>query len=263
VRALYDRYTADGLVVVGIHSPEFDFEKIPSNVDAAVKHYDVTWPVALDSKMTIWNSFNNQYWPADYIADRSGNLRYSHFGEGDYANTENVIRRLLGLPANAPRAPQPTRAQTASQATQNPETYLDTQHGDVDVSPGVHDYASPGALPVPQVALGGKWNGESEKVVSAEAGASISLGMDAQQVNLVMAPQKGGQPIEVVVSVDGQPVPADIRGADLHVDPQGQTVVDVTHSDMYQLINAPGVQMHQVTVTAITPGLEAYDFTFG
>ena len=86
-----------GSVVIGVHSPEFDFEKVHSNVEAAVKRLDVTWPVALDDDMTIWNTFKNQYWPADYIADRTGQIRYTHFGEGDYDNTENVLRTLLGV----------------------------------------------------------------------------------------------------------------------------------------------------------------------
>src|SRR4029077_19219991 len=103
-RAFYDRYRADGLVVIGVHSPECDFEKVHTNVEAAVKRLDVTWPVALDDDMTIWNAFKNQYWPADYVADRTGHLRYTHFGEGDYSNTENVLRTLLGVPASSPRA---------------------------------------------------------------------------------------------------------------------------------------------------------------
>ena len=104
VRAWYDRYRADGLVVVGVHSPEFDFEKVHGNVEDAVKRLNVTWPVALDDDLTIWNAFDNQYWPADYVADRTGELRYSHFGEGDYTNTENVLRTLLGVAPSSPRA---------------------------------------------------------------------------------------------------------------------------------------------------------------
>src|SRR5262249_2202352 len=94
LRSWYDRYRSAGLVIVGIHSPEFDFEHVRSNVEAAVKRYDVTWPVALDNDMKIWDAFANQYWPADYLADRQGKIRYTHFGEGDYTNTENVIRSL-------------------------------------------------------------------------------------------------------------------------------------------------------------------------
>ena len=108
LRAWFDRYTRDGLVVIGIHSPEFDFEKVTKNVEAAVKRDAVTWPVALDNDMTIWKRFDNQYWPADYIADRRGRIRYTHFGEGDYTNTENVLRTLLGVRASSPRAAEVT-----------------------------------------------------------------------------------------------------------------------------------------------------------
>jgi thiol-disulfide isomerase/thioredoxin len=262
VRAWYDRYRADGLVIVGIHSPEFDFEKVHANVQDAVEHYDVTWPVALDDDMTIWNEFKNNYWPADYIADKTGELRYEHFGEGDYDNTENVIRALLQVPDNAPRSPKPTKTETAH-ANINPETYLDTQHGDISAFSGTHTYGTPGKLEPPQVALGGTWTGNAENVVSGAAGSSIALGVQAQQVNLVMAPQSPANPIDVIVTVDGHPVPIDLRGSDVHVDAKGQTVVTVTHSDMYQVLEAPSVQQHQVVFVASAPGLEAYDFTFG
>ncbi len=263
VRSLYDRYRADGLVIVGVHSPEFDFEKVHANVQAAVKHYDVTWPVALDDDHTIWNAFKNEYWPADYVADKTGEIRYQHFGEGDYANTENVIRALLGVPANAPRAQTPSKTETANAQTGNPETYLDTQHGEIEVFAGTQTYPDPGKINPPQVALSGTWTGGDEDVVSAAAGSGIVLGMDAQQVNLVMAPPASGTPIDVVVTVDGHAVPIDLRGTDVHVNANGQTVVSVTHSDMYNVIQAPNVQTHQVRFVAEAPGLEAYDFTFG
>ncbi len=262
VRSWYDRYRADGLVIVGIHSPEFDFEKVHANVQSAVKHYDVTWPVALDDDMTIWNEFKNQYWPADYIADKTGEIRYQHFGEGDYDNTENVIRALLQVPANAPRAQKPSKTQTAN-ASINPETYLDTQHGDIEAFAGTQTYGDPGKLAAPQVGLSGTWTGGPENVVAAAAGASIVLGMQAQQVNLVMAPAANGAPIDVAVTVDGHAVPVDLRGTDIHVNANGQTVVSVTRSDMYNIIQAPNVQTHQVRFVAEAPGLEAYDFTFG
>jgi len=262
VRSWYDRYRASGLVVVGVHSPEFDFEKVHANVQSAVTRDDVTWPVALDDDMTIWNAFANQYWPADYIADKTGELRYSHFGEGDYDNTENVLRALLGLPANAPRAVKPSKTESPSAGTQNPETYLDTQHGEVSVFAGSHSYGPPGHLAVPQVALGGSWIGDPDKIVSGGAGATIAVGVDAQAVNLVLAPPASGA-TDVVVAIDGHPAPVDLRGADVHVDAKGQTVVTVTRSDMYRLIQAPAVQMHQLTVVAEGAGLEAYDFTFG
>jgi len=262
VRSWYDRYRADGLVVVGVHSPEFDFEKVPGNVEAAVKHLDVTWPVALDAKMTIWNEFNNMYWPADYVADRNGHLRYSHFGEGDYANTENVLRALLGVPNSAPRASLTGKTETAAKGDVNQETYLGSERSEIGTQSGLHMYPAAGAVTPPNVALEGPWNGAAEKVTSAAAGADIAAGVIAQSVNLVMAPANG-RSSTAIVTLDGAPVPPKLRGADVHVDATGRTVVTVTRSDMYRLVQAPDVQQHQLHVIAEQPGLEAYDFTFG
>jgi thiol-disulfide isomerase/thioredoxin len=261
VRSWYDRYRSDGLVVVGVHSPEFDFEKVPGNVEAAVKHLDVTWPVALDSKMTIWNEFNNLYWPADYVADRTGHLRYSHFGEGDYANTENVLRALLGVPPSSPRATLTGKTQTAATGI-NPETYLGTEQREIGTQSGLHVYPAAGKLTPPNVALEGPWNGAAEKVTAAAGGADVAAGVMAQSVNLVMAPANG-RSATVIVTLDGAPVPPKLRGADVHVDANGRTVVTVSRSDMYNLIQGSDVQQHQLHVIAEQPGLEAYDFTFG
>jgi thiol-disulfide isomerase/thioredoxin len=262
LRSWYDRYRADGLVIVGVHSPEFDFEKVHANVEAAVKHLDVTWPVALDDDMKIWNEFKNLYWPADYVADRNGHLRYNHFGEGDYTNTEDVLRKLLGVPATAPRATLNSKAEAAAKGELNPETYLGTERSEIGTQPGLRVYPSAGTLAPPNVALEGPWNGAAEKVTSSAPGADIATGVIAQSVNLVMAPVDG-RPMDVIVTIDGAPVPPDLRGADVHVDRTGRTVVTVSRSDMYRLVQGPKVEQHQLHVVAEQPGLEAYAFTFG
>ena len=162
VRSWFDRYTANGLVIVGIHSPEFDFEKVHKNVEAAVKRDDVTWPVALDDDMTIWNAFKNNVWPADYVADRNGNIRYKSVGEGDYTNTENVIRKLLGVAASTPRAQVAvTKADSTSKQNSNPETYLGLQYQDptqplIEIQAGSHDYPVPavGSVAAPRTRSG-------------------------------------------------------------------------------------------------------------
>ena len=282
IRAWFDRYRADGLVVIGIHSPEFDFEKVRKNVEAAVKRDAVTWPVALDSDMAIWTRFKNQYWPADYIADRSGHIRYTHFGEGDYANTENVIRKLLGVRAGSPRAGAVTHAVVAS-GVSNPETYLGLQYQTAQplivVQPGSRTYVAPapGAIAPPRVnsdgvitlvpgktegALVGKWSAGPEAVTSDAAAATIVIGVHAEQVNLVMATTTG-KPIDAVVQLDGQPLPAAERGSSVHVDSNGRTVVTVTAPDMYELFKSSTAADHVLTLAATAPGLVAYDFTFG
>jgi hypothetical protein len=219
------------------------------------------WPVALDDNMKIWKAFGNQYWPADYVADRTGRLRYTHFGEGDYTNTENVLRTLLGVPPTSPRA-NPQHPESTAAATVNPETYLGTQQTTADVASGVHTYRDPGALPAPEVALRGTWDGESERVTAVQAGASIVLGVHASEVNLVLAKQ-GGAPIDAVVLLNGKPVPKRARGAAITVDAKGNTVVKVDAPDMYRLTLTPTVEDYTLTIIASQPGLEAYDFTFG
>jgi thiol-disulfide isomerase/thioredoxin len=265
VRAWADRYQADGLVVIGVHSPEFDFEKVHSNVEGAVKRDDVTWPVALDDDMSTWNAFKNQYWPADYVADRTGHLRYSHFGEGDYTNSENVLRSLLGVAANAPRANQ-VKAETASGQPVNPETYLgagDAQRpSDIGAETGVHEYPANATPTPPAAVLEGSWNGAAEQVTAVNAGSAIALGMHAQSVNLVLA-SATGKPVDAIITLDGRPIPVSERGASVHPDATGRTVVTVTAPDMYRLFLAPGVETHQLQVIAAQPGLEAYSFTFG
>jgi thiol-disulfide isomerase/thioredoxin len=281
LRAWFNRYTANGLVIVGIHSPEFDFEKIQQNVESAVKRDDVTWPVALDSDMAIWKRFNNQYWPADYIADRNGHIRYTHFGEGDYANTENVIRKLLGVPVTAPRA-EVVKTETSSSGVTNPETYLGLQYQNgqplIEVQPGSRDYPEPKAASIaPPIiagggitlapgktegALVGKWSAAPESVTAEEANAKILIGTHADQVNLVMA-TKDGKPIEAVIQLDGQPLPPADRGSDVHVDGNGRTVVTVQASDMYRLLQTSTLADHVLSISATAPGLEAYSFTFG
>ncbi len=263
IRAWYDRYRADGLVIVGVHSPEFDFEKVHNNVAAAVKRLDVTWPVALDDNETIWKSFDNHYWPADYVADRTGELRYSHFGEGDYDNTENVLRTLLGVAPSSPRADKGVKAETASGQSVNQETYLDVQHQQIGAQPGVHRYTAGATQTQPgSVTLTGTWNGADEKITAAAPGATIALGVHAQSVNLVLATATG-QPLDAIVTLDGRPVPVADRGSDITVDATGRTVVRVVAPNMYRLVLAPGVEDHQLSVVAEQPGLEAYDFTFG
>ncbi len=283
IRSWYDRYRSAGLVVIGVHSPEFDFEHIRHNVVDAVKRYDVTWPVAIDNEMHIWTAFDNQYWPADYIADRNGDIRYRHFGEGDYSDTENVIRALLDVPAASPRAALVQNGETAS-VEHNPETYLGELYQNpaeplIVVRKGAYDYPTPqpGSIAAPRFggggtiallpgtttgALVGKWTVDAEKATSDASVATILLAVHAKEVNLVMATADGGAH-DVIVELDGQPVPAADRGASVHVDGNGRTLVTVHAPDMYRLFASKDVENHLISISTTGPGLEAYDFTFG
>ncbi len=284
LRSLYDRYRSAGLVLIGIHSPEFDFERVHRNVEDAVKRDDVTWPVALDDNMTIWNEFQNRYWPADYIADRQGNIRYTHFGEGDYDNTEDVIRRLLQVPEATPRADPVVNGRVTPSLEHNPETYLGAQYQSavqplISVRPGAYDYPvpEPGSIAQPQfgpdgtvalqrgkttAALVGKWTVDEEKATSDASVATVLLAAHAQEVNLVLA-TADGRAHDVIVQLDGRPVPAARRGDDVHADANGRTVVSVHAPDMYRLFASPTVENHLISISTTGPGLEAYSFTFG
>jgi thiol-disulfide isomerase/thioredoxin len=254
LRSLYDRYKDDGLVVVGIHSPEFDFEKNHTNVQQAVTKLGVDWPVAFDDNMRIWNAFGNQYWPADYIYDRQDRQVSVHFGEGGYQDTENLVRKLLAVPANSPRA---TVSAADSSSTDNtpdmtPETYNGAERGAANyASPqplvdGPNTFTAPGQLDTDQHALIGPWLISDEYVQSNGPGAAIQLRYYAGEVNLVLG-TADGQPADVQVQVDSNP----------------PTTVHVTTDDLYNLVKSPIVGTHTVTVTPSRPGVQAYAFTFG
>jgi thiol-disulfide isomerase/thioredoxin len=267
VRAWYDRYAKDGLVVVGIHSPEFDFEKNHSNVRAAVKRLDVDYPVALDDDMSIWEAFSNQYWPADYIADRSGHLRATTIGEGSYPQTENVLRTLLGVPRTAPRAGAVNegkvgRPPTAAEQV-TAETYLGTERGDAGATAGPKTYPAGGSYDLGQPQLEGGWFGDTQDVVSTAPGAAIVIRYHAREANLVLASAgAGGAPVDLRVTLDGAPLPPEYRTVDTKVDADGNTYVHIDASDLYRLVLGPAIETHLLRLTAETPGVEAFAFTF-
>lgn len=266
LRSWYDRYRQDGLVVVGIHSPEFDFEKDHGNVASAVKHLNVDYPVALDDDMAIWNQFGAMYWPEKWIADRQGRLRYQDIGEGQYSTTEDVLRKLLGVPTSAPRA-QTVRAGELGTPPQQPqgvtqETYLGLDHGTAGAQPGIVTYPDPGSLRSGDARLVGPWLGSGQQVQAATPGAAVVLTYRARAVNLVMATATGG-PIDVTVELDGKPLPAADRTSQTMVDAQGSTFVRISGSDLYRLVLTPSIEDHTLRLTARAAGLQAFAFTFG
>jgi cytochrome c biogenesis protein CcdA/thiol-disulfide isomerase/thioredoxin len=247
VKAWYEAYRDDGLVVVGVHTPEFAFERVPANVRRAVDDLGIEYPVALDNGSGTWTAWLNQYWPAKYIVDRFGHLRYAHFGEGEYAETERVIRRLLdedgaGLVSESIEDETPTGEQT-------PETYLG--YGRLDRFVGrrlVPDrealYAIPHRLPQNGVACGGRWTVSKERIVAGD-GARLRLAFRAQDVFLVLG--RSGRAGTVDVTLDGHRV----------------RTVRVTAYDLYPLVHVPGEKGDHVLDLGFSPGTEAYAFTFG
>ena len=267
LRAWHERYAPDGLVLVGVHSPEFDFEHVRANVEAATRRLRVTWPVALDNQKEIWDTFKNAYWPAKYVADREGKIRYNHIGEGAYKETEDVLRSLLGVDPASPRAgaspdgepddPPPDAVERIS-----PETYLGTKRGTAEARPGLITYPEPGPLATGNCRLAGQWGAEEEKVTAATSGAAIVLAYRAREVNLVMTPPRGGT-VEVQVEVDGRPLAPEFRTEDTMVDGSGATFVRVDHDGLYRLVLGPSVEERTLRLTARQPEVAAFAFTFG
>jgi cytochrome c biogenesis protein CcdA/thiol-disulfide isomerase/thioredoxin len=271
VKSWYQRYKDQGLVVIGVHAPEFAFEKDAGNVTRAVHELGITYPVALDNNYAIWKAFDNQYWPAHYFIDAQGRIRGHHFGEGDYADSEQLIRRLLTeagashLPVAA-QAIQGTGVQAASAPDVNsPETYLGYARAANFASAGglVRDapnpYAAPAALQLNQWALSGAWRVDGEKAVATAAGAAIVFRFHARDLHLVLGPHEVGHPVRFRVSIDGRDPGAD-RGTDVRPDGTGS----VSEQRLYQLLRQTDAGAdHTFAIQFLDLGVQAYSFTFG
>ncbi len=265
LRAWHERYAKDGLVIVGVHSPEFDFEKIHNNVTAAVKRLKVAHPVVFDDEMAIWKAFHNQYWPAKYIADREGDLRYVHFGEGEYSQTETVIRVLLGVAEDSPRAADPKLKAPSPGLINTRETYLGNERGSTsspeELEDGEHRFTVPKEIPRNTFALEGHWLVSGQSVESADADATLHLRYHAGEVNLVFDRTRK-TPTYAVIELDGRPVPKGAWGPSI-VERDGQTVVEVDAADMYRLIANGPEGDHTLTVHPAASGVQLFAFTFG
>jgi thiol-disulfide isomerase/thioredoxin len=262
VRAWAEKYEDQGLVVVGVHTPEFPFEKDPENVRWAAKEMCVEYPVALDPDYTVWRAFSNQYWPAVYIADAAGRIRHHQFGEGGYDDCERVIQRLLreaGHEGIGDDLVSPTLEGFEVQADwtnlESPETYLGSDQAQNFAGTDV----PPDSLRLNQWALAGNWTIERGASVLNEAGGRIAFRLHARDVNLVLGPQMRGTSVPFRVLVDGEP-PDGAHGLD--VDQAGNGMV--VQQRLYQLIREPGaIRDRTFEITFLEPGVEAYVFTFG
>ena len=260
LEAWYRKYHRDGFTVVGVHTPEFPFEKEASNVQQAIGDDGLTYPVAQDNDAATWTAYHNQYWPADYLIDAQGRVRLVHFGEGSYAETEGAIRSLLaeaGGPGLGGRAS--VRSQTPDlHAT--PESYLGAARADRfangEISPGSQSFQAvpPGRLGPDQLAYGGQWTISGE---SATAGhdASLELNFDARRVFCVLG--SPARPRTMQVLLDGRPIPASLAGQDVH----GGTAT-ISSQRLYRLVDLPRGGRHLLTLR-LAPGTAGYAFTFG
>lgn len=258
LNAMWDRYGGRGLTIIGVHTPEFPFERDAGNVEEAIERAGIEYPVVQDNDYAIWDSYANQYWPAEYFIDADGSVRYAHFGEGDYSHKEEVIRELLEDANRNPGAGLTgAEGMEAAHVLLTPESYLGTTRADRFENglllPGVHDFgplAKPGA---DQLAFGGRWNLGPEEALSR--GGEIAVNFRAKRVYLVLT--SPGGPRTARVELDGKPV----RGRDAGADVKLGTVT-VRDQRLYSLIDLPAPGRHTLTVRP-QPGIRGYAFTFG
>jgi cytochrome c biogenesis protein CcdA/thiol-disulfide isomerase/thioredoxin len=271
VRGWADKYKDHGLVVIGVHAPEFAFEKDPANVARAVKDLGVDYPVALDNDYAIWKGFDNQYWPAHYFIDAQGQIRHHHFGEGGYRESEDVIRQLL---ADAGQKNLPggyvsddhrgVEAVASDDPTRSPETYVGYARAQNFVGgrvahDTVQDYHAPSSLGSNQWSLDGRWNVRAESAQLDRAGGGIVYRFRGRDLHLVLGPGAEGKPVRFRVRIDGKPPGAD-HGMDTDADGSGT----ISSQRLYQLVRQAGGSGERVfEITFLDPGVQAYAFTFG
>jgi len=272
VRAWVEQYKARGLVVIGVHCPEFPFEHDLDNVRQAAKAMRVEYPIAIDNDFSIWRAFDNNYWPALYLLDGDGKIRYRHFGEGEYEQSERNIQRLLkgagarDIPSElAPVVGQGAEAAADWGSLKSPETYVGYGQAENFASPGGavvdarHAYAIPDRLRLNQWALSGDWTITQRNTALAKPNGRIVYRFHARDVNLVMGPAARGVPVRFRVLVDGRP-PGAVHGVD--VDEQGNGTA--AEQRMYQLIRQPKpIVDRQFEIEFLDAGVEAFVFTFG
>jgi cytochrome c biogenesis protein CcdA/thiol-disulfide isomerase/thioredoxin len=252
LRAWDSRYRHDGLTIIGMHAPEFPFERDAGNVGRAIARNRLRYPVAQDNDFATWNAYGNQYWPAKYLIDARGRVRYVHFGEGGYDRTEHAIRALLAEAGRGSLGRMAAARVVRPHGVETPESYLGAERAqrflNGAIEPGVHDYRLPagaiGALPAAHLAYEGRWRVGASHATAAGPGARIHLNFSASRVYLVLGARGG--PHAVRVEVDGSP-----RGT-----------VTVRGNRLYELVRLRRPGEHRLALT-LAPGTEAYAFTFG
>lgn len=255
------KYKNMGFVMIGIHSPEFEFEKNPKNVEQAIKEMGIEWPVVMDNDHKNWDNFANRYWPAKYLADKDGNIIYTHFGEGNYKETEMAIQELIGNREIMPPSEPEEHGHVNVCFIATPELYCGYGRG-VLSNPEGYAFDRLGVYTKPQItrqdsiALSGKFFAMPEYVESAEEGATLFLNFRGTEVNLVMAAPEGEAIATITMS--GKPLPAKIRGRD--VNEKGE--VAIMKSNLHNLIKSEGLVEGILEIKAKKGAFQAYAFTF-
>jgi thiol-disulfide isomerase/thioredoxin len=243
---LYETYKDKGLVVVGVHSPEFDFESDPANVQRAVKRLGVTYPVALDNHLGTWNAWHNQFWPAQYLVDQNGNLIGHQYGEGNYLRMENAVRLLLGM--NLLQSGEPSDDATLAKVA-SPEMFLGSAHqknlaGSDTPRNGIQHFAMPPRLRLNQFGLSGLWEITSQYAQLSGDHGEIHLHFKAGKLHMVAS---SDQPVTLEIMIDGKPQPP----------------VTVQASRLYTLFDSNDYHDHSLVLRIPQKGLQVYTFTFG
>jgi thiol-disulfide isomerase/thioredoxin len=272
IRAWAEKYGAHGLVIIGVHTPEFAFEKEPANVKKAVADLGIKYPVALDNAYTIWNAFNNDAWPAHYLIDANGKIREHHFGEGNYAETEQNIQALLkeagneGLPSGTvDSSAKGTSAAADYDDIDSPETYIGYKRfigpeGSGPIHDVSHDYNAPREdLPHNSWGFRGTWTVGPEMAVLDKASGGLVYRFHARDLHLVLGPSDDDSAVRFRITIDGAS-PGDNHGTDVSADGSGV----VTEQRLYQLVRQSGkIDDHTFEIEFLDPGVHAYSFTFG
>ena len=276
LRDWHDKYAGRGLVIVGVHSPEFDFEKVEANVRDAIAELRVTWPVAMDNDFGTWRAYRNRYWPNKFLIDRDGRVRYNHVGEGAYLETEKEIRKLLTEANYDVSDIQVGGVITveASRALTTRELYTGTgwASGGYLGNPthfnqsGPADFTDPGDHVNGQYYLQGLWETDSESVRHRWATENyehyVAINYTAASVNIVVRPE-GEEPFTVLATLNGAPIPEAHRGDDILVDDQGRTYLRIDTPRLYNVIRSDSVGNNELELRVNSTAFRLYTFTFG
>jgi cytochrome c biogenesis protein CcdA/thiol-disulfide isomerase/thioredoxin len=260
LEAWYRRYHRDGLEVVGVHTPEFPFERDAANVDRAVGDFGITYPVVQDNDSATWNAYRNQFWPADYLIDARGRVRLVHFGEGAYAETEDAIRRLLSQDGDRPLGGRAHASVQRPNPLSTPESYLGSgraeRFANGPILPGTQRFDEIPArdLADDYLAYGGEWTIRRDSA-TAGADASLELNFQARRVFCVLGSPSGPRTLRVLL--DGKPIPRSLAGSDVR-----DGVVTIRGHRLYRLVDLPRGGRHVLTLEP-QPGIDGYAFTFG
>lgn len=274
----HQKYAEKGLVIIGVHTPEFDFERNLKNVEAATKRYGVMYPVALDNARGTWDNYRTQFWPRKFLVDSKGIVRYDHIGEGRYAATETQIKRLLAElgsnVGNVPLVKDPNPGPVVAAQNVTPELYagsrgyFQAQIGNVDQYNPFEavDYRLPSTLRPNLIYMNGFWQAGEEGIYHAREMSGyvdeIVVKYFARSANVVINPQ-GEEPFDVRITFDGKPLPEHSRGKDVSVAGSGETVIRVQEARLYSLTSSPEIGAHEIRLSAKSKAFAIFAFTFG